>query len=826
MSIKKGTVTIASSTPVTEWGSIEGTLSDQTDITNALSTKAPLLSPSFTGIPTVPTASEGTNTNQVASTKFVNTAIENAMENVDALPDQTGQSGKFLKTNGTDASWANIPTELPSQSGNAGKVLSTNGTTPSWIEYTPPSNVETDDITINKNTSDELQAIGVIDKNSGTAKYDWIGTYAQWEAGRSNNTIPDSWICYITDDIHDTIVSHNIGDIFYSLRSENMFNGAVVCDGSQYNISEYSEGTESIKNLLDSGKLPYISIADFNTEVITNGSCRCFGYDGSTATVFKVPKLNDVFIEAGVSANNSEFIDAGLPNITGTYAPLLNGTDTYPSGVSSSLSATNLSGAFTLENTNNGRDWHFNTSAYQYNSNNHANLKLDASRSNSIYGNSNTVQPESVKYRAFIQLASGTTDSALQTVNSVVSDVNDLKDEIKETLQHKHITNCITEIPQDIKLELNDGTLTLKAGSKVYVPNGVDVFDDVIISNDKVCTYGTGVTGLFMVIQISNQNTFFVKPEYVTSGTTAPTVGDNIRHIWYDTTNNIVKMYAPNSSDYVQASFPIALCTSTGTDNKFSSIDQVFNGFGYIGSTIFALPGLKGLMPDGRNEDGTLKNIEYTVQSVLTVTITSSGYRFTSIEAPGIVQPYPFLTNNGFYEYFESDTQPSLERYKWFDTANNLQYWYNENDESHPEYHSLYPIKNFIICNYYFENGKITEFYPRKAFRSLDYNDKPTISGWGMPSNKYIDMTSLTYTAPANGYVYFQASSGTNNGYVVIKVNDGESYFRQVGDRNSSGSHSSSLIMPVKKGELVTCAKENSSGVVYTNRFIYAEGEV
>ena len=36
------------------------------------------------------------------------------------------------------------------------------------------------------------------------------------------------------------------------------------------------------------------------------------------------------------------------------------------------------------------------------------------------------------------------------------------------------ITNCITEIPQDIKLELNNGILTLKAGSKVYVPNGFE----------------------------------------------------------------------------------------------------------------------------------------------------------------------------------------------------------------------------------------------------------------------------------------------------------------------------------------------------------------
>ena len=40
-------------------------------------------------------------------------------------------------------------------------------------------------------------------------------------------------------------------------------------------------------------------------------------------------------------------------------------------------------------------------------------------------------------------------------------------------------TNCLTEIPQDITLELNNGTLTLKAGSKVYVPNGSGVFDVV-----------------------------------------------------------------------------------------------------------------------------------------------------------------------------------------------------------------------------------------------------------------------------------------------------------------------------------------------------------
>ena len=63
---------------------------------------------------------------------------------VDALPSQTGQSGKYLTTNGTTASWATVDA-LPSQSGNNGKFLTTNGTTASWVaieEYTA-SEVET-----------------------------------------------------------------------------------------------------------------------------------------------------------------------------------------------------------------------------------------------------------------------------------------------------------------------------------------------------------------------------------------------------------------------------------------------------------------------------------------------------------------------------------------------------------------------------------------------------------------------------------------------------------------------------------------------------------
>lgn len=45
------------------------------------------------------------------------------------LPDQTGNSGKVLSTNGSVVSWVE---GLPSQTGNSGKYLSTNGTSASW----------------------------------------------------------------------------------------------------------------------------------------------------------------------------------------------------------------------------------------------------------------------------------------------------------------------------------------------------------------------------------------------------------------------------------------------------------------------------------------------------------------------------------------------------------------------------------------------------------------------------------------------------------------------------------------------------------------------
>ena len=260
------------------------------------------------------------------------------------------------------------------------------------------------------------------------------------------------------------------------------------------------------------------------------------------------------------------------------------------------------------------------------------------------------------------------------------------------------ITNCITEIPQDIKLELKDGTLTLKAGSKVYVPNGFESdgttpkFDVVTIESDKVWgSRNLDYQQQFVFLQPSQA--FEAVGESggtVYSGSTAPSGKQYM--LWYDTTNNFIKWTNNFGSSWVSGnSFPLSICSSTQANN-WTSIDQVFNGFGYIGSTVFALPGVKGLIPNGRNADGSLKNIEFTTSVVRTTTLSGTAYENIRLDST----------------YLGTSEFP-------YDEATNLNY--NTTISSGNERY------NVNAGSLYKNNGRITSFTPKTAFHAVDYND-------------------------------------------------------------------------------------------------------
>ena len=246
-----------------------------------------------------------------------------------------------------------------------------------------------------------------------------------------------------------------------------------------------------------------------------------------------------------------------------------------------------------------------------------------------------------------------------------------IKSDIQSNLMN-YTTNRILEIPQDIKLELNNGTLTLKAGSKVYVPNGFEAdgttpkFDEVVISSDLTNTT-TANTQLAVTVYYNKLAPFLLSKCF--SGGTAPT-SPTVGTLWYDTASNKMKVYANSIWNERNDCFPIAMLTANGS--SYSSIDQIFNGFGYIGSTVFALPGVKVQIPDGRNPDGTCKSVLYTQQNV-GVNTFAWGSSYTGKYPLLLRQSSATIESTSFNYYFVSNTTqlPSNDCY-FYDSKTNL----------------------------------------------------------------------------------------------------------------------------------------------------------
>ena len=422
------------------------------------------------------------------------------------------------------------------------------------------------------------------------------------------------------------------------------------------------------------------------------------------------------------------------------------------------------------------------------------------------------------------EVTAGTNDSAAITPLKFKQKL-DTKQDKSTAVNYNNISNCITYIPQDIKLELNNGTLTLKAGSKVYIPNGFEAdgttpkFDIHIISSDKVIAYGSKFNNLVIVTDINN-NLFIASTSCTVSGDTQPT-DISRRNIWYDTTTNTVKTNSPSTSNFeTNKSLPIAIINCIDI-NKFT-ISQVFNGFGYIGSTVYALPGVKGLIPNGRNADGSLKNIEFTLDKVLASTRDwNVSNQYNQHIRLGL---NTIFTSNG---YVESVNMPTVNNYiMWYNPRDNIMR-YNDTNNSVTSI-ADYPIVEMIELGGTGAGdgtSRITSFTPKTVFHALDYNDKSTISGWSMPSSRYIDLTlgasGSTYRAPANGYFYLVKVAGKDMADIRF-TNKTKDIVQELLPKTSTNWMY--VRMEAQKGDVFEIVY-NATGDTKKFRFIYAEGE-
>jgi hypothetical protein len=101
---------------------------------------------------TILNLNSGIVTASVAAYSSASAYTDSAIASFEALPNQSGNDGKYLTTNGASTSWQAVDA-LPSQSGNSGKYLTTNGASASWTTLDLSTKADKN-LTINQQTSD------------------------------------------------------------------------------------------------------------------------------------------------------------------------------------------------------------------------------------------------------------------------------------------------------------------------------------------------------------------------------------------------------------------------------------------------------------------------------------------------------------------------------------------------------------------------------------------------------------------------------------------------------------------------------------------------
>ena len=379
-----------------------------------------------------------------------------------------------------------------------------------------------------------------------------------------------------------------------------------------------------------------------------------------------------------------------------------------------------------------------------------------------------------------------------------------------DVFNHDYITNCLLEASHHIDLELNNGTLTLKAGSIVYVPNGFEAdgstkkFDKIILDSDITGTTSTTSTGytLLYVNTSVQPYTFALLAtdnggiQWSSSGSIAPTSFASTYAFWWDTQNNHLQMTNDSGTTWTQGySLPIAIVGYTG-GNGYTAIDQVFDNFGYMGSTFFALPDLKGLMPSGFTDNNALKNTTFVIDDVLTKQVVSNtDYARLTISVTGELS---YMTSEEIV-YSGINNRNIL--------ASNGNYWEG----------CILPVGVRVSNSRAFAIGT---FDPLKLVTN---NDKSFIASQMFPGTKNFQLAigadGTTYTAPADGYFAFYHAAPGNSVRIMTKstgIFPMASAYTITGQANGCSC-------PVSKGESIVLSYSGNASNVH-GIFVYAKG--
>lgn len=420
----------------------------------------------------------------------------------------------------------------------------------------------------------------------------------------------------------------------------------------------------------------------------------------------------------------------------------------------------------------------------------------------------------------------------------------------KHFLNKSQITNCITEIPQRIKLELNDGVLTLKAGSVVIVPYGTEdltsqfpvgsrflhdnfkVYDTQYIppqtpivnftdgrffvwaelQNDHSQSYdssNTLETSLF--IRMTASNYYTVNNINCYSGTT-DSISTTSAHAFYNADENLCKIYSGNGQVDAVFSLPILILQGNGTQ-MYSKILQVFNGYGYIGSGVWIDKGVKFLISNGRNNDETLRNIEYTTENFYIAHNkgTSSHNAYLTFTLDHVVNGkyYPIVWDINYYEQVD---KPSETTCIWRNPVTNYMYSLRTGFEG-----GILQSKAVVFGEVAFTSGRITSFNPKQPFQAVDYNNYRTEIDTKVNKSGDTMTGDLTINKPTNSWATINVIGKGTMGETSDAVQYGARLISRDTRNQYFATHEHTIAENGKARAYMAVRSTNDDGATYSN---------
>lgn len=496
--------------------------------------------------------------------------------------------------------------------------------------------------------------------------------------------------------------------------------------------------------------------------------------------------------------------EAGLPNITGTFG----GTRDV---------AVAPTGAF----YRNG--W---TPAPGAGSDTYA-IAFDASRSNSLYGKSDTVQPPSVNMLIYYKVgevvvnsdlalidAQAMIEDALQEVDTKINDGLSSIANASDALRQTQVTNCILEAPNNIKIDINEnGYLVLKSGSTLIIPAGLDdegnkKFEHKTLESDVVFTNTDAITGnlkdFMPIVWYSNDASTAhsiggVCVSQMFAGETAPTNAQDM--YWYDTANNLIKFSGDTGAswEFAMASFPICqvdVIFESASVKYFNYPKAIFSHCGFIGSAYWLDKEVKYLAPNGKSETGTLNNIEGVTQDVQIHIITDEESNNTASKCMAWVSSNS-ISWWGNASIKTSYTKPSVTGYtRYYDSNEN--YWKKADLSTTFTNTNLCPFATFNINT----QNQILSMQPYEIMQVAIGNN----SVFWPDYTAGITISAFPYTAEYDGWLTASVigDQGTGqNGYLQI---NGNTVVHSYGLDYTT----SQWVIPVSRGDVITAHQVGS----------------